>query len=184
MTFFSVLSAACLLSTGTVDPETGRPMDQMEFATIGKVDTFGWRDAEDQLDGFISPVKRLSGEPFDVSLRVRGYEGAEFNGPVLITVRKEGSQHGESVTVAREGERWKHTFTVDRADRYQLDVAFRTSRMKVVHGYFNVEPGYGLPLSTYSMGAVVLAAVLVIGVAVFRASRKPSATPADPPPTA
>jgi hypothetical protein len=178
MSFLSVLSVACLLSTGAVDPETGRPMDEVQFATIGKVDTFSWRDAEDQVEGFLTPVNRISGEPFEVSLRVRGFEGEPFKGPVVLTVRREGSQYGESVTVAPENERWKHAFTVDDGGRFQVDIAFRTSRMKVVHGYFTVQQGYGMPLSTYAMGAVILAAAIAIGAVVIRTARgrKPEAS--------
>lgn len=178
MSLFSVMSAAWLLSTGAVDPDTGRAMDGLSFTAIGKVETFNWRDAEDQVDGFITPSNRLSGEPFEVSVRVRNYDGEPFAGPVVMTVRPQGSQYGESVTVKPDGERWKHTFTVPDGGRYVLDLTFRTSRLKVVHGEFGVGQGYGLPLSTYGLGAAVLAALIVIGVAVIRAARSRKPDPA------
>lgn len=172
MTIFSVVSLAWLLSAGPVDPDTGRPLDEMQLNTSGKVATFIWHDAEDQVDGFIEPTNPKSGRPFDVSLRVRALEGEEFKGPVIITVRRAGEQQGQSVTVAQSGERWKHTFTADSSGPHQLDVGFRSSRMKVVHLTFDVGHTYFAPLSVVAFAIVSAIAVIVIGVAASRALRK------------
>ena len=171
MGLLSVVTTAWLLCAGASDGESGRPMDEMQLTSAGRVGTFDWRDAEERVDGFIDPISPVSGKPFEVSLQVRALEGERFTGPVILTVRRAGEQHGQSATVVPEGDRWRHTFTVDAEGAYQLDVGFRSTRMKVVHAPFLVKSVYPLPLSTIGLVVVVLAGLAVVGRSVIRSAR-------------
>ena len=172
MSFSAVITTAWLLSAGGVDPATGKPMDEMTQGIAGEVITLTWRDAEDHLDGFVSPLQPVEGRPFDISVRVRRLEGSEnYTGPVVMTLRRAGEEHGSSATVAPTGERWKHSFTVENAGDYRLDISFRTTRMKVVRTNLSIRSDMtvgGLPLSTLGLAAVALFGLAAIGFAVAR----------------
>lgn len=174
MSFLAVFTAAWLLSGGTMDPVTGRKLTEMERGVSGNYATMEWRDAEDHLDGFINPAHPVEGRPFEVNVRVQGLDNTAYTGPVVLTLKKLGEQLGASATIPPTGERWKHTFTVDSSGQYQLDVSFRTTRLKIARTIIIVREDMsiaGLPLSTIGLGVVGIAALGAIGLALVRMLR-------------
>lgn len=180
MSFFSVVTTAWLLSGGAIDPATGRSLNEITQGVSGDYATLEWHDAEDHLDGFISPSSPVEGRPFEVNVRIRGLDSTGYQGPVVLTLRKVGEQLGTSVTVTPKGDRWKHTFQVDDAGQYQLDVGFRTTRMKHAQAIIPVREDMtiaGVPLSIVGLTVAGLIAVGTIGSAVIRMLRARNAPP-------
>lgn len=174
MSFLSVITTAWLLSTVPVDPVSGRPLDGIERDVSGRVATLSWRDADDALDGFMDPAIPVEGQPFEVNLRIRPLAGSDFDGPVVLTVRRVGQEQGTSVTVAPESGRWRHRFTLEDSGAYQLDVGFRSTRMKVIHGSFEVQSNMtvgGVRLSTVGLVVVAILGAAAIGYSLIRVLR-------------
>ncbi len=129
-----------------------------------------WRDAEDVLEGAVLPSRLEVGQPVTVSVRIRTFEGAAFEGPVTVTLRAAGEQHGPSVVVNREGERWLAQLTPEVAGPHVLSVGWRTSRHKVVHGDVVVYPA---PLPRALLwGLTALLILVVVGVGAARVLRR------------
>ncbi|WNG35446.1 hypothetical protein F0U61_18550 [Archangium violaceum] len=114
------------------------PSDQIEVAPHEDGLELSWSDTEELLKGNIRPAVPRKGEPLHVSLEVGSFEGAPFEGPLILTLREVGAHHGQSVTVKRGARHWEATFTPETEGPYLLDVGFRTTRHKVLHAAFTV----------------------------------------------
>jgi hypothetical protein len=116
------------------------PADRILVNKREHVLELSWSDTEERLQGNIQPDIPLNGEPFQVLLNVGSFQGAAFEGPLTVTLREAGVTHGQTVTVKRPpgAVNWRAEFTAQEAGHYQLDVSFRTTRLKVIHAEFDV----------------------------------------------
>ena len=99
-----------------------------------------WSDTEERLQGTVMPAVPRAGRPLQVSLQVSSYEGAPFEGPLILTLREEGATHGQSLTVKKGAQHWQATFTPEHDGPHLLDVSFRTTRHKALHASLQVRP--------------------------------------------
>ena len=144
-----------------------------------------WADAEDRVQGSLSPEFPAAGQPMKVSVHVGSFEGAEFTGPVTMTLKPAGQLGGgESATIARQpGEKtWVMTFTPAEGGEHVLELSFRTTHLKVARGSVLVRDA-GLPPWFSTVFGVALIG-LALGLGLFVLFRKPparDASTADPP---
>ncbi|MFE8596956.1 hypothetical protein [Archangium violaceum] len=155
--------------------------------------TLSWSDTEEQLRGSIRPAAPRAGEPLQLSLQVGSFEGEDFEGPIILTLREEGATHGQSVTVKKDALHWQATFTPENDGPHLVDVSFRTTRHKVLHASFQVRESR-LPLklgwAVLGLGCLALLGYTVRGfLKGERAEERPlppdtsPAPAADTPPT-
>ncbi len=140
-------------------PLAGEPTDRIDLTAHDDALALSWSDTEERLKGSIRPAVPRAGEPLHLSLQVGSFEGAPFTGPLILTLREEGSSHGQSVTVKRSGEQWQTTFTPEHEGPYLLDVSFRTTRHKALHAALQVRPSplpQRLGLAALGLGGLVL----------------------------
>jgi hypothetical protein len=127
-----------------------------------------WADAEDRLHGTVRPLDPFEGRPLEVSVRVGTLQGAEFDGPVTLTLRCEGWSDTRTVRRAKSERGWFVQFTPEAEGNCSLDLAFTTTRYKRLHAKIPVQPA---PLSRapwYALLAVLSAGALGLGVrAIF-----------------
>jgi hypothetical protein len=140
----------------------------------------GWSDAEEELDGTVSPARPRVGEELVVRLLIGSFEGSPFDGPVTVALRGPGQAPADIRTVARGASGWEARFRPTQAGVHQLDVSFRTTHHKVLHGSFEVEP----PHASLLYGWLALGALATGGAAygVRRMLRRMGAggSPASP----
>ncbi len=162
------------------DESASRPTDQISVNQRNDVLELSWADSEERLQGAIQPDVPREGEPLKVLLNVGSFEGASFEGPIHLTLREEGATHGQSQTVKKGEVNWHAEFTPERQGRYQLDVSFRTTRLKVLHADFEVS---GRPVPRFVLWAMVgLIGTLAVGLGIRSLTRKePPPTPQEPP---
>jgi hypothetical protein len=100
--------------------------------------------------------------PLFISVRVGTFQGANFEGPVTIALKPEGQTLTEEKTVKFDpAERaWATTLTPREAGPHVLEVAFRTTRLKVLRATFDVSEA---KLSRW-LAYLLAAAVLVVGL--------------------
>jgi hypothetical protein len=170
------------------------PTDQIDVDRHEDALELSWSDAEDRLKGSIRPNVPRAGQPLQVSLEVGSFEGEDFDGPLILTLREVGANHGQSVTVARGDRHWETTFTPEHEGPYLLDVTFRTTRHKSLHAPFEVSPS--LVPRMLLWGALGLGCLLAVGYTVrnllkgdrpeeraLPASADAPAAPGETPPT-
>lgn len=125
---------------GDEPPLPREPTDKIDVERHEDGLALAWSDAEDRLKGSILPNTPREGQPLRVSLQVGSFEGEDFNGPLILTLREAGANHGTSVTVARGEHNWEATFTPEHEGAYLLDVTFISTRHKSLHAAFDVAP--------------------------------------------
>ena len=123
-----------------------------------------WSDTEERLQGSIRPAVPREGEPLQVVIQVGSFQGDAFEGPVTLTLREAGSNHGKTVTVPRGERHWEATFVPETTGIHRLDVSFRTTRYKALHTAFRVEDSRVPRLLAW--GLLGLCAVGLIGYTV------------------
>lgn len=158
------------------------PLDQIEVTPRADVLELSWSDAEERLQGSVSPATPREGQPLQVSLQVNRFEGAAYDGPVTLTLRETGATHGQSVTVERGPRHWQATFTPENPGPHLLDVSFRTTRFKVVHAPLQVEGSLVPRLLGWAV--LGLGTLALIGYSVrnlLRAGRAEERAPAEAP---
>ncbi|HYO65283.1 MAG TPA: hypothetical protein VEU33_04315 [Archangium sp.] len=143
------------------------PTDQIEVEAREDVLTLSWSDAEERLQGSIRPATPREGEPLQINLQVGSFEGEDFEGPVILTLREEGATHGQSLTVKKGAQQWQATFTPENDGPHLLDVSFRTTRHKALHAPLQVRPSR-LPLrlgwAVLGLGCLALLGYTVRGL--------------------
>jgi hypothetical protein len=153
--------------------------DQLETTPGPAGIELSWADAEDRVQGAVRPARPHEGAALQVTLRVGSFEGAEFRGPVTLTLRRAGEEQGVSVTVTRGEVGWAATFHPAEAGAYWLDVSFRTTRLKVLHAALEVSAP-PIPRA-FRWGVLLAIASLAIGWTarrLFREGRgKPTTLP-------
>jgi len=159
--WFPLTVGLLLASAAMADPPPlpGKPTDRITLTAHDDAMALSWSDTEERLKGSIRPASPRAGQPLHLSLQVGSFEGEPFTGPLIITLREEGSSHGQSVTVKRSGEQWQTTFTPEHEGPYLLDVSFRTTRHKALHAALQVRPSplpQRLGLAVLGLGGLVL----------------------------
>ncbi|SET53086.1 hypothetical protein [Stigmatella erecta] len=128
----------------------------------GGVLELSWSDAEERLQGSLQPLAPRAGEPLKVTLHVGSFQGAPFEGPLTVSLRERGATHGQVRTVQKGAVNWHVEFVPERAAVHQLDVSFRTTRIKVLHAEFDVgSPRLPHLLLWGGVGLGVLGAILL-----------------------
>jgi hypothetical protein len=159
------------------------PLDRIHVDRRNDVLELSWSDAEERLQGSLQPDTPREGEPLKVLLNVGSFAGTAFDGPVTITLREAGATHGQTVTVKREkgAVNWRAEFTPQQTGSYQLDVSFRTTRLKVIHADFDVT---SRPVPRIVLWVMVgLSAAVALGYGIQSLVRKEQAAAPEKPST-
>jgi hypothetical protein len=154
------------------------PSDKVVLVPGKGVLEMGWADYEDRVKGSLSPQPPRAGQPLQVQVHVGSYYGEPFDGPVTLTLREEGSTHGQTVTVRRGEANWTTEFTPENSGPHQLDISFRTTHLKVLHARIEVAPSPIPRFILWSLLGVVGVAAVTFGVR----SLLREAEPMPPPP--
>jgi len=156
----------------------GRP-DIIRVDPREDVVSLSWSDTEERLQGTLRPAPIRKGQPFQVNLDVGSFEGAPFDGPIVLTLRPVGTSLGQSITVKPQGRHWEAIFTPEEEGPHQLDVSFRTTRNKALHGAFEVGPA-ALPRQL-AWGLLAVGTLALIGYSVYGLLRTPRPDRQEPP---
>ncbi len=114
---------------------------QMAITVSTSAIELSWNDAEDRIQGSITPKHPTEGTALDVSAHVGSFQGAEFDGPVTFSFKPSNSMGGgKSSTVKRApGERgWRASFLPEQTGVHTLEISFATTRMKVANAKIEV----------------------------------------------
>lgn len=153
-----------------------RDPSQIETAPRGEFLQLEWSDAEDRIQGAMTPAHPRAGSPFRVTLDVGTFEGEPFNGAVTMAVSPLDGRPIQERVVQRGERGWTAEFVVPTEGRYELDVGFQTTRHKVARAVFEVRQP---PIPRWLGWSVVAAAALLIlflgGRGVWRRGRPPRA---------
>ncbi|KFE63152.1 hypothetical protein DB31_2745 [Hyalangium minutum] len=190
------LSLLAGLTTAVAQPAFLKGPDRISVDRRNQVLELSWSDTEDRLQGSIQPYLPRAGEPLKVLLHVGSFDGPTFDGPVTITLREPGSPRGQVQTVKKGAVNWVTTFTPESTGLYQLDVSFRTTRLKVLHAEVEVTDP---PVPRFVLWVMVgIAATVALGYGIRSVVRKDRSdephpvlaelaaqpSPAPPPPAA
>ena len=145
------------------------PIDQVRSVRGASSLDLEWSDAEDRLHGTVRPLDPVAEKPVDLSVMVGTFQGAEFDGPVTMTMRCAEWQETRTVRRAKGERAWFVSFVPLSAGECRVDIGFNTTRNKVVHLELFVQEA---PLSRWPW-FVILGALLVAGFglgirAIFR----------------
>jgi hypothetical protein len=167
--------------TAVATPERvlGEPPDQISVDRRNDVLELSWSDTEERLQGAIQPDVPHAGQPLKVLLNVGSFEGAPFEGPLTLTLREEGATHGQVKTVKKGPVNWHAEFTPEREGPHQLDVSFRTTRLKVLHADFEVLSPPVPRIVLWAMVGLIGAGVVGFGIRSLVRKGEPSA-PQEP----
>ncbi len=177
------LMAALGLATAmavSAQPGPGGRTDIIQMTPQDDVISLRWSDTEERLVGTLRPAPPRKGEPFKLALDVGSFEGAPFEGPLILTLRPGGTSGGETRTVKRQGRHGEATFTPEQEGPYQLDVFFQTTRNKSLHGTFDVASAR-IPRQ-WAWGLLIVGALALVGYTVFTLLKGNRADAAPPPP--
>lgn len=172
---FPVLYFAAILGQFTQSPKPPT-LDQATVVEAAGQGELSWGDAEDKVTGSFSPFSPREGGELDVVARVGNLQGPEFAGPVTLTLKPVGQPQSDSKTVTPDpkAKAWAARLQVGGPGEYVLEIAYTTTRHKVVRAAVKVGEA---PLSRWPWYALVAAAAgvaLTLGVrAVLK--RKPGA---------
>ncbi len=173
-----VLSLLAGATAIAADPLPFQAPDRISTQRKNDVLELSWSDTEERLQGAIQPDPPVEDQPFKVLLNVGSFEGAAFEGPLTITWREAGATHGQVQTVKKGAVNWVATFTPENSGPYQLDVSFRTTRLKVLHASVEVAPS---PVPRYVLWAMVgLTALISLGYGLWSLLRKDTSTEPHP----
>ncbi|GMU08166.1 hypothetical protein ASNO1_44190 [Corallococcus caeni] len=112
--------------------------DQIKVERRGDLLSLSWRDAEDQLQGVLTPAVPRPGEPLRLTLSVGNLQGPPFQGAVTVAFSREGVPGQVTRTLTRDAVGWSTEFVPDEAGAWDVDVRFLTTRPKAAHARFTV----------------------------------------------
>jgi hypothetical protein len=154
------------------------PSDKVTVESHQGVLALSWSDYEERLRGSLSPSPPRAGQPLRVNVHVGSFEGAPFDGPLTLTLREEGQTAGQTRTVRRGEANWTAEFLPENAGLHQLDISFRTTRLKVLHARVEVAPSPIPRVILWSGLGLLTVVTIALGVrGLLREAR-----PAPPPP--
>ncbi len=156
----------------------GAQPDRVAVDRRNNVLELSWSDAEERLKGSLQPEVPREGEPIKILLHVGSFEGAEFQGPLTLTLRRTGETLGETQTVTKGPVNWAAEFTPQEEGRHTLSVSFRTTRHKVLNADFEVAPSTVPRIISWGLVGVIAAAALAFGVrSLLRQEKAPEVHP-------
>lgn len=164
-----------------IDPPPA-PGDKVHVEQNHGITELSWADYEDRVKGNLSTATPREGEPLQVHVNVGSFEGAEFTGPVTLTLREEKATFGQTQTVRRGEANWSAEFVPETSGPHQLDITFRTTHVKVVHAKFDVAPRPVPRAVKWSL--VILAGLTAIGFGVRSLIQRERLMPPEPEPDA
>ncbi len=126
-------------SASALADDPGEAQDRIHLEPREDLLELSWSDTEERLQGSIHPAVPREGESLQVVIQVGSFQGDAFEGPITLTLREAGSNHGKTVTVPRGERHWEATFVPETTGIHRLDVSFRTTRYKALHTAFRVE---------------------------------------------
>ena len=172
---FSILASICAIAAQSRVPSPEPAREPIRTVIHGDEYTeLSWSDAEDRLQGSITPSQPRAGEPMRVSLDVGSFQGEPYRGPVVIALRRSGETAEDTRTVAFDGKGWNAQFVPRDDGPYALDVSFRTTHYKALHGALTVSEAR---LPRITLWLVVAAASLgALAYGLRLALRKDKAT--------
>jgi hypothetical protein len=188
------LSLLAGLTTAGAQSSFLKGPDRINVDRRNQVLELSWSDTEDRLQGSIQPDFPRAGEPMKVLLNVGSFYGPTFEGPVTITLRGPDNPNGLVQTVKKGAVNWIATFTPESTGSYQLDVSFRTTRLKVLHADLEVTDPPVPRFVLWAMVGIVFTVALGYGIrSVVRKDRSnephpilaelaATPSPAPPPP--
>ncbi|MCP3060684.1 hypothetical protein LXT21_18015 [Myxococcus sp. K38C18041901] len=170
---------ACLLTTGAVAATPGA--DQLRTERRGDVLELRWADAEERLQGTLHPALPREGEPAMLSLHVGAFQGAEFTGPLTLTLHLKDSPSQLTRTLTHDGVNWHTQLEFDEPGLYELEVRYQNTRLKVLTGFITVA---STPLPRgLSWALVIGGSGLVLALGVRGALKRLRGTPAPTEPS-
>lgn len=177
------LCAGLLAGVAATADEHVTSVNQLDRINVDRrngVLELAWMDTEERLQGSVTPDTPREDVPLKVTLHVGSFDGAAFDGPITLTLREAGAKHGQTVTVTREkgAVNWRAEFTPETTGPYQLDVGFRTTRLKALHADFDVT---SRPIPRFLLWAIVgVAGIVAVGFGIRSLVRRD--TSSDPHP--
>jgi len=173
-----VLLACLVATTGLTAPPP--KVDQIRTERRGDVLELRWADAEERLQGTLHPALPRTGQTAMLSLHVGAFEGAEFTGPLTLTVHLQGAPTQVTKTLTRSGVNWHTELTFDEPGLYEVEVRYQARRLKVVTGHITVAAQPLPPWLGWSLVVLGAGVALTLGVrgAVRRLRPAASTAPA------
>ncbi|RKH96065.1 hypothetical protein [Corallococcus sp. AB038B] len=133
--FLGWVVMTCLLA---LHAAAGPASDQIKVERRGELLSLSWRDAEDQLNGVLTPAVPRPGESLRLTLSVGNLQGPPFQGAVTVAFSREGVPGQVTRTLTRDAVGWSTEFVPDEAGTWDVDVRFLTTRPKSAHARFTV----------------------------------------------
>lgn len=163
----------CMAAVAQTPLLPGGSPDRITADKRNNVVELSWSDTEERLKGSIEPEVPRVGEPLKVLLHVGSFEGAEFQGPLTLTLRKAGETLGQTKLVTRGAVNWTAEFTPEETGRHTLSVSFRTTRHKVLNADFEVAPSLVPRFILWGLLAVLALLALGLGIRSLVRPEKP-----------
>ncbi|HLL53988.1 MAG TPA: hypothetical protein VK447_10600 [Myxococcaceae bacterium] len=151
---------ACLLLPGV-----GQAQDTSQVLITFTPDgaALDWSDAEERIQGTVTPADPRAGQDLTVLIHVGSFEGPPFDGPVRLGLR--GPDGSNQTQVVRQRDRgWRAVFRAPEPGTYTLDIGFRTTRDKVVHAKLRVAEAPLPRVIGWGLLAAVAVTVLLLGL--------------------
>lgn len=186
------LSAYLIMVLAQPVVEGFRPQNTRELTTFAMKNTeagwvFDWRDGEERVRGTVSPPTVSALAPVSVSLALGAFASGDLNVPVSVELRSVDGNWRELLTIQpppTSPRVWVATFTPPAEGTYELEVAWRSSRRKSIHGELHVSPER---VSRRTGTAVALGAILLAVVyglfSLFKKNGTSSEASGSPPPS-
>ncbi|MCY1045343.1 hypothetical protein OV208_28765 [Corallococcus sp. bb12-1] len=177
-TFLGWVVATCLLTLHAVAAPAA---DQIKVERRNEVLALSWQDAEDTLQGVITPAEPRPGEPLRLTLSVGNIQGPPFEGGVTVAFSQDGVPGQVTRALKRDAVGWSTEFVPPEPGAWDLDVRFLTSRPKALHAKFTVsEPGVPLLVWRTLLGLVGM--LVLVGVLRALTQREvPAESPGEAP---
>lgn len=160
----AVLGAS--LANLPVDPNAGlNPLTTLRITPVQEGLNLSWSDTEDLIKGLITPEELHEGEPLSLDLTVATWQGEPFKGPVTVTLRPVNDLETPPLRQSLIGSpRPLHaTLTPPAAGPHRLEIAFTTTRYKVVTAQVDVA-GARLPRWLFNAsGAALIVMAIALG---------------------
>ncbi|MBE4752519.1 hypothetical protein G4177_30575 [Corallococcus sp. ZKHCc1 1396] len=152
-------------------------MDLIKVERRNEVLALSWQDAEDRLQGVITPADPHPGEPLRLTLSVGNLQGPPFEGGVTVSFSQEGVPGQVTRALKKDAVGWSTEFIPPEPGAWDVDVRFLTTRPKALHARFTVSET-GVPLFVWRSLLGLFAVLLLLRVLTAMTRRE---VPAEPP---
>lgn len=119
----------------------GAGLSDMTVAQTAGTVELEWADTEERVTATLAPAPVVAGRAFEVLAHVGSFYGADFTGPVQMTLKGPSGQRESKSVVRPEGVKaWAATFVPAEPGSFTLDFQFSTTRNKTVRATLEVGP--------------------------------------------